>query len=66
MIKNGKKISCYGCGVCSTSCPKNAIKIELSDEGFWVPIVDLHKCIEFGICDKVFAYNDKAVICIAL
>lgn len=58
MIKNGKNTSCYGCGVCSTSCPKNAIKIELSDEGFWVPIVDLNKCIDCGICDKVCAYND--------
>lgn len=59
MINNGKQIICYGCGVCQTACPKDAITIELSNEGFWVPVVDRQKCIDCGICDKVCAYKDK-------
>jgi len=59
MINNGKHITCYGCGVCQTACPKKAIHIELSNEGFWVPVVDIQKCVDCGICDKVCAYKDK-------
>lgn len=64
MINNGKFISCFGCGVCATSCPRKAIDITLSDEGFWVPIVNTELCINCNICDKVCAYNDKK-ICIS-
>lgn len=61
MKNNIKDISCYGCGVCATSCPRNAITITLSDEGFWVPSVNTDLCINCKICDKVCAYTDKTV-----
>ena len=54
-------VFCFGCGVCSTSCPKNAITITLSNEGFWVPIVNVDLCINCNICDKVCAYNDNQI-----
>ena len=32
---------CYGCGVCSASCPKNIISMQLNQDGFYEPkIVD--------------------------
>lgn len=56
---NLQNTSCYGCGVCAVACPKDAIKIKLSDEGFWTPQIDAEKCIDCGICDKVCAYIDR-------
>lgn len=59
MVINGLDTSCYGCGVCSVSCPCKAISIVESVEGFWVPIIDEKLCIDCGICDKVCAYVDR-------
>lgn len=59
MISSGLNISCYGCGVCAAACPKKAIAITISTEGFWVPQIDMGICVNCGICDKVCAYLDK-------
>ena len=56
MIKNGVSVNCYGCGVCAVACPRKAVRIVQSLEGFWVPEVDKKLCINCGICDKVCAY----------
>ena len=48
---------CYGCGVCSISCPQKIIKIELID-GFFRPIIiDTDKCIDCGLCLKNCGFN---------
>lgn len=50
--------NCYGCGVCSVSCPKDIIKIELNDEGFYEAFVkDEELCIQCGMCIDVCAFN---------
>lgn len=50
--------NCYGCGVCSASCGKNIISIELNRDGFYEPrINDLDKCTDCGICLDVCAFN---------
>ena len=59
MIKNGFDIECFGCGVCKTSCPVKAIKIQFSNDGFWVPVIDIDKCIECNLCDKICSYLDN-------
>ncbi|UKI17679.1 MAG: 4Fe-4S binding protein [Bacteroidales bacterium] len=33
--------------------PKDAIKLEVDIEGFWYPHVDLSKCIDCGLCEKI-------------
>ena len=51
---------CYGCGVCSASCPKKIITIELDRDGFYRPVIkeDI-LCIECGICIDVCSFNKK-------
>lgn len=50
--------NCYGCGVCTSVCPKNIISIELNNEGFYEPrLTHLDKCTECGLCLSVCAYT---------
>lgn len=52
--------NCYGCGVCSASCPKKIISIGLNNDGFYAPIIEhQEKCIECGICLSTCAFNHK-------
>lgn len=52
-----KSQSCYGCGVCVVSCPKNIISMRLNDDGFYIPvIVNDSLCIECKICEGVCAF----------
>lgn len=60
-MKNNVNFSyCYGCGVCATSCPKNAITIKLNENGFFKPFID-ETCINCGICLKVCAFNHSEI-----
>ena len=50
--------TCYGCGVCSSSCPKKIISIQQNRDGFYVPfIADEACCIECAICLDVCSFN---------
>lgn len=61
MKKNiGVLSCCFGCGVCSASCPKKIISIKLNRDGFYEPVIDNgDACIECGICLDVCAFNHK-------
>ena len=48
-----KKEDCYGCYACLNICPKNAISMEHSLEGFLYPNIDNSICINCGLCKKV-------------
>lgn len=53
---------CYGCGVCSASCPKNIISMQLNQDGFYEPkIVDIDKCIGCGICVDVCGFSHQEI-----
>lgn len=58
MIRIKDKADCCGCTACASICPKDAITMEPDTLGFKYPKVDLNKCIDCGLCEKVCAFND--------
>ena len=53
MINIQNKVDCCGCNACGDACPKQAITFKTDIEGFWYPEVDMQKCIDCGLCEKV-------------
>ena len=49
---------CCGCSACKSICPKQAIAMVPDALGFLYPKVDLERCIDCGLCEKVCAFND--------
>ena len=50
---------CTSCQICAAVCPKDAITIELNDDGFYRPVVNPDKCIDCGLCVKTCYKFDK-------
>lgn len=59
MIQIKDKADCCGCTACVSICPKDAITMKPDTLGFKYPKVDLDKCIDCGLCEKVCAFNDN-------
>lgn len=53
MIQIKNKIDCCGCNACGDVCAKNAITFKTDNEGFWYPEVDMEKCVDCGLCEKI-------------
>ena len=60
---------CTGCLACMQSCKQNAIRQEVSDDGFAYPVIDHDKCIGCTACEKAcpilslqppFHYNSES------
>ncbi len=49
----GNSNNCTGCTACLHSCPKRAIKMEYSNDGFLYPSIDYKLCVNCGICSKI-------------
>lgn len=47
-----EKSLCTGCTACVNACPKNAIEMKFSKEGFKYPVIDNDKCIDCRLCKK--------------
>lgn len=45
--------NCTGCFACANICPKDAISLPVGFEGFYYPQVDVSKCIDCGLCEKI-------------
>lgn len=52
MIELQEKASCCGCGACAQTCPKQCITMQVDNEGFYYPKVDLSSCVNCGLCEK--------------
>ena len=46
-------VDCCGCSACASICPKNAISMQINQEGFLYPIVDSNFCIHCNMCANV-------------
>ena len=44
---------CCGCGACAEICPKHAIEMKDSDNGFKYPEINKEKCINCNLCLQV-------------
>ena len=53
MIHITDKAKCCGCSACAERCPKSCIDMVEDVEGFCYPRVDVDRCIECGLCEKV-------------
>ncbi len=53
MINIQNKVDCCGCNACGDICSNKAITFKTDNEGFWYPEVDIKKCVNCGLCEKV-------------
>lgn len=53
MINIVEKEDCVGCNACVQRCPKQCITMKEDEQGFLYPKVDLDKCIDCHLCEKV-------------
>ncbi len=53
MINIQDKLNCCGCNACGDICAHNAISFSSDREGFWYPVVDLERCTDCHLCERV-------------
>ena len=53
--------NCTSCGVCATVCARKAISMQLDEEGFYRPVVDVSLCNDCGLCTTVCYKFDSSV-----
>ena len=53
MIIVRNKQDCCGCSACAQRCPKQCISMQMDNEGFLYPQVDISKCVDCHLCEKV-------------
>jgi acetyltransferase-like isoleucine patch superfamily enzyme/coenzyme F420-reducing hydrogenase beta subunit len=53
MINIQNKADCCGCNACGDVCTHKAISFKTDYEGFWYPEVDMKKCVDCHLCEKV-------------
>lgn len=56
-LKKGNE--CCGCTACESICSHKAITMEPDSLGFLYPQVDITKCVECGLCERVCSFNDE-------
>ena len=49
--------TCFGCGACAASCPKQALRMTPDADGFSFPEIDFAKCVKCGRCRRACPVN---------
>lgn len=49
----GRNEACCGCNACRESCPRAAITMVENAKGFLEPVIDVDKCVNCKLCEKV-------------
>ena len=57
-FETGNKSLCCGCGACKNICKRNAIHLQVDNEGFLYPEINEEKCIKCGLCAHVCPMGD--------
>lgn len=61
MIDIKSKEMCSGCMACFNVCPKQCIQFVSDEEGFQYPRVDVKKCINCNLCEKVCPFINAKI-----
>ncbi len=51
-VLQSSPLRCTGCGACVSVCPKQAISMQMNEEGFLYPVVDAQLCVQCDLCEK--------------
>lgn len=61
MIEITDKTACSGCTACAAVCTHKAIVMEPDVLGFMYPKIDVAKCINCGLCNKVCSFQKPPI-----
>ena len=53
MINIDDKTICSGCSACVNLCPQKCMFMETDKMGFSYPVVNIIKCVDCGLCEKI-------------
>lgn len=59
MINITNKADCCGCTACASVCAHKAITMKPDTLGFLYPKVDINKCTNCGLCEKVCSFKSN-------
>lgn len=59
MIDIQKPEECCGCTACASVCAHDAITMKPDALGLLYPVVDMSKCVECSLCDRVCQFHDS-------
>lgn len=60
MIRIDDPQACCGCSACYAACPHRAIAMKPDPEGFLYPVVDLARCTDCGLCERICPFLHPA------
>ena len=59
MIHITNPTDCCGCTACASICNHDAITMKPDVMGFLYPSIDVSKCVDCGLCERVCAFNSE-------